>query len=224
MSRRAYKEGDDLKLKLSVTKAGVAVDPLLVPFELLIWTDSPQNGVRCGWTGSAFYGGASSRNGFIIVSIDVPGFVSGLLSMEVTMKYPDSEMPDRVRLETKRVLLEAMPCIENTDNVEWNGVISHEVVGRDVYAIAVAHGFEGTEEEYLASLKGPKGDSGEQGVQGPQGPQGVQGLQGPQGESGVTMDGVATFSIEDGNLTVTMGDTAEAEFSLEEDGNLYMYI
>lgn len=186
MNRRAYREGDDLKLKLSVTKAGVAVNPLLVPFELLIWTDSPQDGVRCGWTGSAFYGGASSRNGFIIVSIDTPGFVSGLLNMEVTMKYPDSEMPDRVRLETKRVLLEAMPRVENTESVEWDALISHEVVGRDVYSIAVAHGFVGTEEEYLASLKGPKGDTGAQGAAGGTGATGPKGDKGDTGDTGAT--------------------------------------
>lgn len=33
--------------------------------------------------------------------------------------------------------------------------------GASAYEIAVAHGFEGTEEEWLASLKGDKGDTGE---------------------------------------------------------------
>lgn len=33
----------------------------------------------------------------------------------------------------------------------------------DAYAIAVKHGFEGTEEEWLASLKGEKGDKGDKG-------------------------------------------------------------
>lgn len=37
------------------------------------------------------------------------------------------------------------------------------------YALAVKNGFEGTEKEWLASLKGAKGDKGEQGEQGPQG-------------------------------------------------------
>jgi hypothetical protein len=35
------------------------------------------------------------------------------------------------------------------------------------YALAVKNGFEGTEKEWLASLKGAKGDKGEQGEQGP---------------------------------------------------------
>ena len=33
--------------------------------------------------------------------------------------------------------------------------------GKSAYEVAVANGFEGTEEEWLASLKGEKGDQGE---------------------------------------------------------------
>lgn len=40
------------------------------------------------------------------------------------------------------------------------------------YSIAVKHGFSGTEEDWLYSLKGEKGDQGIQGIQGPVGPQG----------------------------------------------------
>ena len=53
--------------------------------------------------------------------------------------------------------------------------------GYSAYEIAVQNGFEGTEEEWLASLVGPQG---QQGVQGPQGIQGIQGETGPQGEKG----------------------------------------
>lgn len=71
--------------------------------------------------------------------------------------------------------------------------------GESAYQIALTHGFEGSEEEWLVSLKGPKGDTGEtgpqgeQGIPGPQGlkgdtgeagPQGEQGIQGPQGDTG----------------------------------------
>lgn len=53
-----------------------------------------------------------------------------------------------------------------------------EGAGKSAYAIAVAHGFQGTESEWLESLRGPKG------VQGDDGPEGPRGLQGPQGEPG----------------------------------------
>lgn len=47
--------------------------------------------------------------------------------------------------------------------------------GKSAYDIAVENGYEGTEEEWIASLKGSKGDKGDIGETGPRGPQGVQG-------------------------------------------------
>lgn len=70
--------------------------------------------------------------------------------------------------------------------------------GKSAYQIWLDAGNTGTEEEYLASLKGDKGDTGEQGIQGPQGekgdtgdtgpqgPQGPQGIQGPPGTDGTS--------------------------------------
>lgn len=56
-----------------------------------------------------------------------------------------------------------------------------EGAGKSAYAIAVAHGYTGTESEWLESLRGPKGLQGNDGPEGPRGPRGVQG---PQGEPG----------------------------------------
>jgi hypothetical protein len=52
---------------------------------------------------------------------------------------------------------------------------SLDVLCVDAYAIAVKNGFEGTETEWLASLKGDKGDRGEQGIQGEKGDDGASG-------------------------------------------------
>ena len=78
------------------------------------------------------------------------------------------------------------------------------IVGKDglsAYEVWLNEGNNGTEEDFLASLKGkdgatgPQGKDGEQGPQGIQGPkgdtgepgpQGVQGIQGPKGEDGYT--------------------------------------
>lgn len=64
--------------------------------------------------------------------------------------------------------------------------------GLSAYEVWLENGNEGTEEEFLASLKGEKGekgDKGDTGEQGPQGPQGEQGPQGPAGEGGsITLD------------------------------------
>lgn len=56
--------------------------------------------------------------------------------------------------------------------------------GESAYQTAVDHGFIGTEEEWLASLKGDTGSQGPRGEQGAQGPQGIQGEPGVQGEQG----------------------------------------
>lgn len=90
------------------------------------------------------------------------------------------------------------------------------------YGIAVKNGFEGTEEEWLESLKGtpgepgPQGATGARGATGAQGEPGQQGETGPQGEPGVsagfgtpqaTIDGnTGTPSVE---ITASGPDTAK---------------
>ena len=58
--------------------------------------------------------------------------------------------------------------------------------GYSAYEVAVQQGFEGTVDEWLASLVGPQGPQGPQGETGQRGEQGVQGIQGPKGETGAT--------------------------------------
>lgn len=58
--------------------------------------------------------------------------------------------------------------------------------GKSAYQIWLEAGNTGSEEDYLASLKGEKGSTGPQGPQGEQGIQGPQGEQGPQGIQGET--------------------------------------
>lgn len=80
--------------------------------------------------------------------------------------------------------------------------------GDSAYEVAVKHGFVGTEEEWLASLKGETGNTGPQGEQGPrgltgetgpQGPQGIPGERGPAGADGYTpVKGVDYFDGEQG--------------------------
>lgn len=52
------------------------------------------------------------------------------------------------------------------------------------YGIAVKHGFEGTEAEWLAAMQGPPGPEGPAGPVGPEGQRGPMGSQGPKGETG----------------------------------------
>ena len=68
-----------------------------------------------------------------------------------------------------------------------------EGLGKSAYAIAVAHGFRGTEQEWLDSLKGLQGPQGEPGTPGPKGdpfryedftPEQLGALKGPKGDKG----------------------------------------
>lgn len=56
--------------------------------------------------------------------------------------------------------------------------------GRSAYEIAVQAGFEGTQEEWLASLVGARGPQGERGPTGERGERGDQGSRGERGEPG----------------------------------------
>lgn len=71
--------------------------------------------------------------------------------------------------------------------------------GYSAYEVAVINGFSGTEEEWLATLKGKQGDRGDPGPQGPAGADGTmsfedltdeqrESLRGPRGEKGATGD------------------------------------
>ncbi len=66
---------------------------------------------------------------------------------------------------------------------EWK-TFADGVDGKSAYEIAVANGFEGTEAEWLASLKGETGAAGAAGAQGPAGPQGEKGETGAAGADG----------------------------------------
>lgn len=78
--------------------------------------------------------------------------------------------------------------------------------GASAYEIAVANGFVGTEQEWLASLKGEKGDKGDTGLQGIQGVQGEQGIQGEKGDKGDT--GLTGAAGEKGENGISAYDVA----------------
>ena len=84
------------------------------------------------------------------------------------------------------------------------------VRGYSAYAIAVQNGYEGTEEEWLESLKGEKGDKGDPGDKGDLGDKGDPGPKGDKGDPGTDgNDGVGIVSIEldpDYRLRITLTD------------------
>ena len=72
--------------------------------------------------------------------------------------------------------------------------------GYSAYEVAVQNGYEGTEAEWLASLKGEDGTDGEPG---PQGPQGLPG----EDRTNATINGVSAINIAAGeNITLDQED------------------
>ncbi len=95
------------------------------------------------------------------------------------------------------------------------------------YDLAVENGFEGTLQEWLASLVGPKGEKGEKGEQGEKGETGAQGEQGVQGEKGDTgaqgEQGVQGEKGEQGDTGVGIADVS-ISYKRTDDGKTIMVV
>lgn len=76
--------------------------------------------------------------------------------------------------------------------------------GKSAYAIAVAHGYKGTESEWLESIRGVQGP---QGLPGPQGEPGPIGKPGPQGEPGSATNAAQLLKSKNIYLENTKVDT-----------------
>lgn len=86
--------------------------------------------------------------------------------------------------------------------------------GKSAYQVALDNGYEGTQDEWLATLVGPQGDPGLPGIQGPQGPQGNTGATGAKGDTGLTgsrgVPGPAGVSSVNVNVSNTSGTPSGA--------------
>lgn len=140
---------------------------------------------------------------------------SSVQAMEDDYNNHEVKAGQFVMIDTGNVENEEDSRLYLKGNTEWKFISdlsgAQSIQGLSAYQVAVQHGFEGTEDEWLISLKGekgetgPKGDKGDtgekgatgergpqglqgerglQGVQGEKGEQGIQGIQGPQGEPG----------------------------------------
>lgn len=121
-------------------------------------------------------------------------------AMQDDYNNPEVKAGQFVMIDTGNVENEEDSRLYLKGNTEWKFISdlsgAQGIQGLSAYQVAVQHGFEGTEAEWLISLKGekgetgPKGDkgnTGEKGATGERGPQGLQGergLQGVQGEKG----------------------------------------
>lgn len=129
---------------------------------------------------------------------------SSVQAMEDDYNNPEVKTGQFVMIDTGNVQNEEDSRLYLKGNTKWKFISdlsgAQGIQGLSAYQVAVQHGFEGTEAEWLISLKGEKGetgpkgdkgntgekgDTGERGPQGLQGERGLQGIQGEQGEQGI---------------------------------------
>lgn len=125
-------------------------------------------------------------------------------AMQDDYNNPEVTIGQFVMIDTGDVENEEDSRLYLKGDTEWKFISdlsgAQGIQGLSAYQVAVQHGFEGTEAEWLISLKGEKGetgpkgdkgntgekgDTGERGPQGLQGERGLQGIQGEQGEPGI---------------------------------------
>lgn len=113
----------------------------------------------------------------------------------------------------------------------WNVLMSTSTLkglagsdGKSAYELAVENGFDGSEKDWLESLKGAKGDKGEPGDKGDKGEPGDKGDKGDKGDTGNGIESItAEYSYdEDGNeiiiytFTMTNGETKKVIVKVPE--------
>lgn len=152
-----YHEGDDIKLRLQVRNRGEVINPADVRWTVKVYTESRDKAVLCTHDDSG-YRNCYVEDNYIVLAIDNPELVSGILHVMITLYYEDDDMTDGYRTETVM-----MREVESLSDSIAEGVADISVVGYSAYRIAVAHGFVGTEEEWLESLKGEPGAPGRDG-------------------------------------------------------------
>lgn len=158
--------------------------------------------------------------------------ISAALCVPLAACGEDGATTDQERLYESYVLYAQAAGDEVLSYQEWldsvRGAAGED--GKSAYEIAVENGFEGTEEEWLASLKGQdgkdgadgekgdkgdKGDAGEKGEQGDKGDPGEKGEQGDKGDKGDPGEkGEQGVGIE--NITYSYGYNAEEGYFYTE--------
>ena len=149
-----HTEGDDIKLRVQVRNRGEVINPAEVRWTVKVYTESRDKAVLCTHDDNG-YSNCYVQDNYIVLAIDNPELVSGMLHVMITLYYEDEDMTDGYRTETVM-----MREVESLSDSTAEGVADISVVGYSAYRIAVMHGFEGTEEEWLASLKGEPGEPG----------------------------------------------------------------
>lgn len=96
------------------------------------------------------------------------------------------------RADMQKIMNDTKEIAESVKKMANDGVFNGKdgengkdgIPGKSAYEIAVKGGYEGTETQWIASLKGDKGDTGEKGDKGDRGDKGEKGDKGEPGQKG----------------------------------------
>lgn len=132
-------------------------------------------------------------------------------AMEDDYNNPEVKIGQFVMIDTGDVENEEDSRLYLKGDTEWKFISdlsgAQGIQGLSAYQVAVQHGFEGTEAEWLISLKGEKGETGPKGEPGANGAPGEQGPKGDPGEKGEKGDPGSDASVTKQNVeAVLTGD------------------
>lgn len=147
-------------------------------------------------------------------------------AMQDDYNNPEVKAGQFVMIDTGDVENEEDSRLYLKGDTEWKFISdlsgAQGIQGLSAYQVAVQHGFEGTEAEWLISLKGEKGETGPKGEQGIQGIQGPQGEPGPQGPKGDTGSGLNIKGELDSESELPQEGVSDDAWLIA--GNLYVYV
>lgn len=99
--------------------------------------------------------------------------------------YTEGEMPSEPTPTVYEQILKKFEGKQDRlvagDGIKINGNVISAVDAKSAYVIALEHGFIGSVDEWLASLKGAKGEKGQNGKDGTNGTNGIDGVDGKDG-------------------------------------------
>lgn len=150
-------------------------------------------------------------------------------AMQDDYNNPEVKKGQFVMIDTGDVENEEDSRLYLKGDTEWKFISdlsgAQGIQGLSAYQVAVQHGFEGTEDEWLISLKGEKGETGpkgDKGVQGEKGEPGIQGEPGPQGPKGDTGSGLNVKGELDSESQLPQEGVSGDAWLISS--NLYVYV
>lgn len=144
-------------------------------------------------------------------------------AMQDDYNNPEVKTGQFVMIDTGDVENEEDSRLYLKGDTEWKFISdlsgAQGIQGLSAYQVAVQHGFEGTEAEWLISLKGEKGETGPKGDKGNTGEKGATGERGPKGDTGSGLNIKGELDSE--SQLPQEGVSGDAWLIA---GNLYVYV